>query len=257
MTVGITTNAVLDYTGIFAGAAHVAARLAIRRLDLEPVKFKLVKEKGWSLQDVDRVAKLYKGFLLLHAVDPGGVHVPTVEIDEMWHAHILDTYKYMEDCQRIFGHYLHHFPYLGLRGEEDKADADEKFAATRARFTTLTGLDILARGADLDAADCGGASCGGSSCSSSSCGGSGDDCPTPASCSGIIPGTTDPSPSRKRDDKKKEDAPPSEDKSIWRRIIPGLNMRAQNAMRTDVRPGRHDLLRLIEGQGTDVPDTTH
>src|SRR5581483_9524182 len=41
------------------------------------------------------------------------------DIDTFWHGHILDTMKYAEDCQNVFGFFLHHFPYFGLRGEED------------------------------------------------------------------------------------------------------------------------------------------
>lgn len=31
----------------------------------------------------------------------------------------LACLKYAEDCQRVFGYFLHHFPYLGMRDEED------------------------------------------------------------------------------------------------------------------------------------------
>lgn len=27
--------------------------------------------------------------------------------------------KYGVDCERVFGYFLHHFPYVGLRGEAD------------------------------------------------------------------------------------------------------------------------------------------
>jgi hypothetical protein len=46
---------------------------------------------------------------------------PSKEIDKFWHAHILDTMKYAEDCQQVFGYFLHHFPYFGLRGADDAA----------------------------------------------------------------------------------------------------------------------------------------
>lgn len=36
--------------------------------------------------------------------------VPNKQIDEMWHEHILDTRKYSDDCQTVFGYYLHHTP---------------------------------------------------------------------------------------------------------------------------------------------------
>jgi hypothetical protein len=29
--------------------------------------------------------------------------------------------KYATDCDAVFGHFLHHFPYIGLRGEDDEA----------------------------------------------------------------------------------------------------------------------------------------
>jgi hypothetical protein len=47
---------------------------------------------------------------------------PTKDVDKFWHGHILDTLKYAEDCQNVFGYFLHHFPYFGMRGEEDAAN---------------------------------------------------------------------------------------------------------------------------------------
>jgi hypothetical protein len=29
--------------------------------------------------------------------------------------------KYAQDCETVFGYFLHHFPYAGLRGEDDEA----------------------------------------------------------------------------------------------------------------------------------------
>jgi len=39
-------------------------------LDLEPIKFKLVKESGWSVEQADEVGTAYKGFLYLAASNP-------------------------------------------------------------------------------------------------------------------------------------------------------------------------------------------
>jgi hypothetical protein len=47
---------------------------------------------------------------------------PSKDVDKFWHGHILDTLKYAEDCQNVFGYFLHHFPYFGMRGEEDAAN---------------------------------------------------------------------------------------------------------------------------------------
>ena len=41
---------------------------------------------------------------------PDEVLVPTKDMDEFWHMHILHTKFYMKDCQNLFGRYLHHTP---------------------------------------------------------------------------------------------------------------------------------------------------
>ena len=135
------------------------------RMDLEPVKFKLIKEEGWDLSLADQVEEEYKGYLWLHVMFPEITHVPTHHIDEMWHTHILDTQKYMKDCDALFGFFLHHYPYLGLQDEADHEQAQAQFEITRQLFAQLMGSDMLA---SSQAADCGGGGgCGGgSSCSS-------------------------------------------------------------------------------------------
>lgn len=93
----------------------------IANLDLEPVAFKALLEEGWSVEEVDRNVLLYRGYLqAIRNSDKSFRTVPTKEIDIVWHHHILDTQKYMEDCERLFGRYVHHFPYSGLLGGEDE-----------------------------------------------------------------------------------------------------------------------------------------
>jgi hypothetical protein len=61
--------------------------------------------------------------------------------DKVWHAHILDTPKYHEDCQRVFGHVMHHLPNYDdmpatgpavSAGESGDAKADKGAAACAA-----------------------------------------------------------------------------------------------------------------------------
>ena len=95
----------------------------IESLDLEPIKFKLACQDdgpGWSAQHIERMAQAYRRFLILLARYPGVTIAPTRDIDTVWHTHILDTRKYAADCQRIFGEFLHHYPYLGLRGDQER-----------------------------------------------------------------------------------------------------------------------------------------
>lgn len=97
-----------------------AVQYRIEQLDLEPIKFKLVKELGYSVDQVQIIEKWYKRFLFLTFRYPEKPIVVAEVIDSFWHQHILDTRKYAEDCQQVFGEFLHHFPYFGLRGDEDQ-----------------------------------------------------------------------------------------------------------------------------------------
>jgi hypothetical protein len=96
----------------------------IAALDLEPIKVKLMHEEsgeGWSLERATAVEFEYRRFLFLMQKFPHEQTAPLVDVDTFWHYHILDTMKYAVDCDAVFGHFLHHFPYIGLRGEDDEA----------------------------------------------------------------------------------------------------------------------------------------
>ena len=100
---------------------------AIQALDLDCIKLKLMDKEegmGWSRGHADRIELEYRRFLALMARFPGETIAPTKDVDKFWHGHILDTMKYAEDCERAFGYFLHHFPYFGMRGEEDAKNLD-------------------------------------------------------------------------------------------------------------------------------------
>jgi hypothetical protein len=91
----------------------------ISKLDLNPIKFKLRESEGYSDQEIAVIDKWYRRFLLLATTHPEKAVVVPDPIDDMWHHHILDTRKYEADCKEVFGQFLHHFPYFGLRSEDD------------------------------------------------------------------------------------------------------------------------------------------
>lgn len=96
---------------------------AIADLDLEPIKVKLMHEEsgeGWSLEQANAVEFEYRRFLYLMKTFPHEQTAPLMDVDIFWHYHILDTMKYAADCEAVFGYFLHHFPYIGLRGEDDE-----------------------------------------------------------------------------------------------------------------------------------------
>lgn len=122
----------------------------IDSIDLEPIKFKLMKEFGWALEYSDHVEVLYKGYLLLSQLNLDQPLVPTKAIDEMWHQHILDTRKYEDDCARTLGRFFHHFPYFGVRNDEDARNLEIAFAETRKLFVEHLGVDLVAPSVDTE-----------------------------------------------------------------------------------------------------------
>jgi hypothetical protein len=96
---------------------------AVMQLDLEPIKMKLMhvaSGEGWSLEKANAVEKEYRRFLCLMKMYPEEDTAPLVDVDTFWHYHILDTMKYAADCEQAFGYFLHHYPYVGMRGADDE-----------------------------------------------------------------------------------------------------------------------------------------
>src|ERR1700730_2351601 len=91
----------------------------ITSLDFSMVKLKLQDTEegpGWSKEDCNRAEEEYKKFLALKRAYPERDIVPNKMVDQFWHQHILDTVKYAEDCETVFGYFVHHYPYFGMNG---------------------------------------------------------------------------------------------------------------------------------------------
>ena len=123
--------------------------LAITALDLEPIKVKLMHQQsgeGWTLERANAVEFEYRRFLYLMKRHPNEQTAPLVDVDTFWHYHILDTMKYAADCEAVFGRFLHHFPYIGLRGEDDEQAHERVGQRMQELYETTFGEDYL-RGA--------------------------------------------------------------------------------------------------------------
>lgn len=100
--------------------------MKIQEIDLESVKGKLKERKGWwwgLWHSVTHLEEEYRRFLYLIAEDPKRTVVPWSQaLDDFWHEHILDTRKYREDCERVFGEMIHHNPHLP-KGTKEHARA--------------------------------------------------------------------------------------------------------------------------------------
>src|SRR6266852_5962289 len=103
---------------------------AIHALDLESVKIRAMDPKlgeGWTREYAEGIERGYRTYLTMlakypdHAVDI----LLSKHVDEFWHTHILQTIKYTEDCEMVFGKYLHHAPHIG---QVTLADGEKRIA---------------------------------------------------------------------------------------------------------------------------------
>jgi hypothetical protein len=102
-------------------------------LDLSMVRAKLAdpeEGKGYSAAQLDAMETEYRKFLALRLALPSANIVPCKIVDEFWHQHILDTIAYRADCDAIFGSFMDHFPYFGMRGAQDAEDLADAYGET-------------------------------------------------------------------------------------------------------------------------------
>ncbi|MCY4543284.1 MAG: hypothetical protein OXB95_12980 [Rhodobacteraceae bacterium] len=134
-----------------------AALDKVAKLDFSMLKGKLGIEKNWSPEHQTEVEDLYRRFLALNMVYREQKICPTGPIDDFWHAHILDTRAYERDCNELFGEYLHHFPYFGMRGPDDRAELETAFENSRSLFISHFGIDPCS--GELQARSCASQNC--------------------------------------------------------------------------------------------------
>lgn len=130
-----------DVAKLVSDFRHGLLDSAVAALDFERLKWKLSRssEAKMSPEKCDLAEREYRRFLTLKAAFPGVSLVPSKLADEFWHAHILDTAAYARDCEKVFGGFLHHFPYFGIYGEDDKRNLDAAFAETVALYQSVFG----------------------------------------------------------------------------------------------------------------------
>lgn len=131
-------------------------------LDLSNVRMKLADSDEGPGFDGDYIALMedeYRKFLAMQLMHPEAVIVPCKIVDEMWHRHILDTAAYRADCEAIFGRFLDHFPYFGMRGEDDAQALDDAYANTLDRYQAAFGEPPADTWISSDAAKCGRTAC--------------------------------------------------------------------------------------------------
>ena len=118
-------------------------RSFIDDLDFGPVFDKLVRTDvptpyslPWDPAAAVHAIHRYRNFLFLwrkykyESEETVDIRMPPPpDVDEVWHAHILDTRRYARDCVKLFGTFHHHYPYFGIDGDRKEMDMEEILAA--------------------------------------------------------------------------------------------------------------------------------
>lgn len=129
----------------------------LKQLDLRSIAYELMhgsEGEKLTFEQTKQALNHYSMFLCLINLYPDRKLVPTQEIDRVWHYHILDTMKYAEDCQMLFGRFIHHFPYFGKRGKADKKNVCTAFRETQKLFQQHFNIDLAAIEEPLQITDC-------------------------------------------------------------------------------------------------------
>jgi hypothetical protein len=113
----------------------------VKQLNFDKLKWKLSKsaEASWSESLCDYAEAEYSKFLSLKKLYPKVALVPSKLVDKFWHEHILDTEAYENDCIKVFGYFIHHYPYFGIYGEKDQTNLQNAFNETLALYETHFG----------------------------------------------------------------------------------------------------------------------
>lgn len=108
----------------------------VSELNFQRLKHKLTQttEAEMTVEQWDAGELEYRRFLSLKQWYPGISLVPSKLVDKIWHAHILDTRAYREDCNNVFGRFIDHYPYFGIYGEDDYQALQHSFTQTIALY---------------------------------------------------------------------------------------------------------------------------
>lgn len=116
---------------------------AVEQLDLRPLHF-APQVQRLSLTEAELQ---YRRFLSLKKRYADQLLMPSGTAWQLWQAHILDTRRYRSDCERLFGRFIDHFPYLGCDSSDDRREresAEQLYQALYARhFPVSVGTPAL------------------------------------------------------------------------------------------------------------------
>jgi len=155
MTISITSRQSLSSVIKSSEFDENGLPLKVANLNFERLKHKTTAtdEAEMTVDEWDIAEREYRRFLALKCFYPAVSLVPNKLVDKIWHAHILDTRAYREDCEQVFGRFVDHYPYFGIYGDDDYQALQNSFNQTIALYERHFGL--YPKGDGVVAARCG------------------------------------------------------------------------------------------------------
>jgi hypothetical protein len=117
----------------------------LNQIDFGSLGYKLMHPadgKAWTLEQTTHEIQQYRRFLWLSHRYPQYTIVPSLAVDHIWHQHILDTAKYREDCQTLFGEFKDHWPFFGVGDAADRQFANDAFSETQKLWVKHFGIEM-------------------------------------------------------------------------------------------------------------------
>ena len=84
---------------------------------------RLAKDNGWGMLYAARVIEEYRKFAFL-MVAAGHMAVPSDQVDQAWHQHVLYTRSWSDFCKDVLQQPVHHEPTKGGVEEQSRFKAD-------------------------------------------------------------------------------------------------------------------------------------
>lgn len=98
-----------------SGIALEQAKDFILSYNFNQIINRLIYVEGWRTKTAQIIIEQYRHFLYLKKKYQTQYRiVPSKDIDEAWHAHLLYSQDYTAFCQQYFGYYMHHHPVAAL-----------------------------------------------------------------------------------------------------------------------------------------------
>lgn len=110
--------------------------------DIHEISHYVALMEGWSEERRERVFQDYKSFLKMASTT---LTRPSVDVDKLWHEHILNTVSYEQYCLKHFGRIIHHVPCIeeSLIGELSKSIGRSLYTIEEAGwFEPQPGLEL-------------------------------------------------------------------------------------------------------------------